>query len=76
MSVPTELVKKLRETSGAPLLECKKALEEAQGDLEQAYTVLRKRGQATAAKKAGRVTSEGVVGAYIHAGGKMGVLGG
>jgi elongation factor Ts len=74
MSVPTELVKKLRETSGAPLLECKKALEEAQGDLEQAYTVLRKRGQATAAKKAGRVTSEGVVGAYIHAGGKMGVL--
>jgi len=74
MSVPTELVKKLRETSGAPLLECKKALEEAQGDIEKAFTVLRKRGQATAAKKAGRVTSEGVVGAYIHAGGKMGVL--
>jgi len=74
MSVPAELVKKLRETSGAPLLECKKALEEAQGDLEMAFTVLRKRGQATAAKKAGRVTSEGIVGAYIHAGGKMGVL--
>jgi len=74
MSVPAELVKKLRETSGAPLLECKKALEEAQGDLEAAFTVLRKRGQATAAKKAGRVTSEGIVGAYIHAGGKMGVL--
>jgi len=74
MSVPAELVKKLRETSGAPLLECKKALEEAQGDLEAAFTVLRKRGQATAAQKAGRVTSEGVVGAYIHAGGKMGVL--
>jgi elongation factor Ts len=74
MSVPAELVKKLRETSGAPLLECKKALEEAQGDLEKAFAVLRKRGQATAAQKAGRATSEGVVGAYIHAGGKMGVL--
>jgi elongation factor Ts len=74
MSVPAELVKKLREISGAPLLECKKALEEAQGDLEVAFTVLRKRGQAAAAKKAGRGTSEGIVGAYIHAGGKMGVL--
>jgi elongation factor Ts len=74
MSVPAELVKKLREISGAPLLECKKALEEAQGDMEMAFTVLRKRGQAAAAKKAGRATSEGVVGAYIHAGGKMGVL--
>ena len=74
MSVTAELVKKLREISGAPLLECKKALEEAQGDLEMAFTVLRKRGQATAAKKAGRATSEGIVGAYIHAGGKMGVL--
>ena len=74
MSVPAELVKKLREISGAPLLECKKALEEAGGDLEKAYTILRKRGQAVAAKKAGRATSEGVVGSYIHAGGKMGVL--
>jgi len=74
MSVPAELVKKLREISGAPMLECKKALEEAEGDLEKAFTVLRKRGQAAAAKKAGRATSEGVVGTYIHAGGKMGVL--
>jgi len=74
MSVSAELVKKLREISGAPMLECKKALEEAGGDLEKAFTVLRKRGQAAAAKKAGRVTSEGVVGSYIHAGGKMGVL--
>jgi len=74
MSVPAELVKKLREISGAPLLECKKALEEAKGDLETAFTVLRKRGQATAAQKAGRATSEGILGAYIHAGGKMGVL--
>ena len=74
MSVPAELVKKLREISGAPLMECKKALEEAQGDPERAFTVLRKRGQAAAARKAGRETSEGVVGTYIHAGGKMGVM--
>jgi elongation factor Ts len=74
MSVSAELVKKLREISGAPMLECKKALEEAGGDQEKAFTVLRKRGQAVAAKKAGRATSEGVVGSYIHAGGKMGVL--
>ena len=51
MSVPTELVKQLREISGAPLLECKKALEEAEGDLEKAFKVLRKRGQAAAAKE-------------------------
>ena len=74
MSVSAELVKKLREISGAPMMECKKALEEAGGDEEKAFTVLRKRGQAVAAKKAGRMTSEGVVGTYIHAGGKMGVL--
>jgi elongation factor Ts len=74
MSVPAELVRKLREISGAPVLECKKALEEAGGNLEVAFTVLRKRGQATAAKKAGRATSEGIVAAYIHAGGKIGVL--
>jgi elongation factor Ts len=74
MSVSAEAVKKLREISGAPMLECKKALEEAGGDQEKAFTVLRKRGQAVAAKKAGRATSEGVVGSYIHAGGKMGVL--
>ena len=74
MSVPAELVKKLREISGAPLLECKKALEEAECDPEKAFKLLRKRGQATAAQKAGRATSEGIVGAYIHAGGKMGVL--
>jgi len=74
MSVSAEQVKKLREISGAPMMECKKALEEAGGDIEKAYTIFRKRGQAVAAKKAGRATSEGVVGAYIHAGGKMGVL--
>jgi elongation factor Ts len=74
MSASPELVKKLREMSGAPMMECKRALDEAQGDLEQAFTILRKRGQASAAKKAGRVASEGLVGSYIHAGGKIGVL--
>jgi elongation factor Ts len=74
MSVSAEQVKKLREMSGAPMMDCKKALEEAQGDLEEAFTVLRKRGQAAAAKKAGRAASEGVIGSYIHAGGKIGVL--
>ena len=74
MSISAESVKKLREISGAPMMECKKALEEAGGDLEKAFTVLRKRGQATAAKKAGRETSEGSVGCYVHAGGKIGVM--
>jgi elongation factor Ts len=74
MSVSAEQVKKLREMSGAPMMDCKKALEEVQGNLEQAFTVLRKRGQAAAAKKAGRIASEGVIGSYIHAGGKIGVL--
>jgi elongation factor Ts len=74
MSGLLELVKKLREMSGAPMMDCKKALEERHGDLEQAFTLLRKRGIASAAKKAGRMASEGVVGAYIHAGGKIGVL--
>lgn len=74
MNIPADLVKKLREISGAPMMECKKALEEAEGEIEKAFTVLRKRGQATAAKKAGRVTSEGSVGCYLHAGGKIGVM--
>jgi elongation factor Ts len=74
MAVSVEAVKKLREMSGAPMMECKKALDEAGGDLEQAFTVLRKRGQAAAAKKASRTASEGLVGTYIHAGGKIGVI--
>ncbi len=74
MSTPAESVKKLRDMSGAPMMECKKALEEAGGDLEKAFTILRKRGQAAAAKKASRLASEGLVGMYIHAGGKIGVL--
>ena len=74
MAVSVEAVKKLREMSGAPMMECKKALDEAGGDLEQAFTVLRKRGQAAAAKKASRTATEGLVGSYIHAGGKIGVI--
>ena len=67
-------VKELRDMSGAPMMDCKKALTEAGGDLEQAMIVLRKRGAAMAQKKAARVTSEGTVTSYIHAGGKIGVL--
>lgn len=74
MSVSAETVKKLREMSGAPMMECKKALDEAQGEIEKAFTILRRRGQAAAAKKAARQASEGLVGSYIHAGGKIGVL--
>ena len=67
-------VKELRERSGAPMMDCKNALAEAKGDLEQAMVLLRKKGIATAAKKSARVTSEGSVASYIHAGGKIGVL--
>jgi len=74
MKIPAELVKKLREMSGAPMMECKKALEEGDGDLERAFTILRKRGQAAAAKKAGRAAHEGIVGSYIHPGSKIGVI--
>ncbi len=74
MSISAEAVKKLRDLSGAPMMECKKALEEAAGDSEKAFTILRKRGQAAAAKKAARAASEGLVGSYIHAGGKIGVV--
>lgn len=74
MSVKPEDVKKLRELSGAPMMECKKALEEAGGDQEKAYTILRKRGQAAAAKKAGRVAAEGLIGSYVHPGSKIAVI--
>ena len=67
-------VKDLREKTGAPMMDCKHALTEAKGDLEQAIVFLRKKGVSVAAKKATRVTSEGSVGHYIHAGGKIGVL--
>jgi elongation factor Ts len=72
--IDAKLVKELREKSGAPMGDCKKALEEAKGNMEDAFVVLRKRGMASAAKKASRTTNEGAVGTYIHAGGKIGVL--
>ncbi len=68
------MVAELREKTGAGLLDCKKALDEAQGNMEQAETILRKKGVASAAKKAGRSTSDGLIEAYIHVGGKVGVL--
>ncbi|HEU4935194.1 MAG TPA: translation elongation factor Ts [Vicinamibacterales bacterium] len=68
------LVKKLRDATGAGMMECKAALTEAKGDLEAATTILRKRGLAQATKKAGRSTNEGLIGSYIHMGGKIGVL--
>jgi elongation factor Ts len=67
-------VKELREKTGAPMMDCKQALTEAKGDLEEAVVILRKKGVSVAAKKAARVTSEGSVASYIHAGGKIGVL--
>jgi elongation factor Ts len=73
-NVSAAQVKELREKTGAPMMDCRNALQEAKGDLEEAVVVLRKRGMASAAKKASRSTSEGAVGTYIHAGGKIGVL--
>src|SRR5207237_4660025 len=67
-------VKELRDLTGAPMMDCKKALTEANGDAEKAVVILRKRGAAVAQKKATRITSEGSVAQYIHAGGKIGVL--
>lgn len=67
-------VKDLREKTGAGMVDCKNALVESNGDVEQAVELLRKKGMATADKKAGRVTAEGAVGSYIHMGGKVGVM--
>jgi len=74
INIPAELVKKLRDLTGAVMMECKAALQEANGNIEEATTILRKRGLAQAAKKSGRSTSEGLIGSYIHQGGKIGVL--
>ncbi|MDI9259093.1 translation elongation factor Ts [Alicyclobacillus sendaiensis] len=72
--ITAAMVKELRERTGAGMMDCKKALTEAGGDMEQAIVILRERGLAQAAKKAGRVAAEGVVEAYIHGGGRIGVL--
>lgn len=74
MEISAQLVKQLRERTGAGMMECKKALVEAKGDLAEAEVVLRKQGIASAAKKATRSTKQGVIGSYIHAGSQMGVL--
>src|SRR5215467_11173068 len=74
MEITANLVKDLREKTGAGMMDCKNALVEAKGDTEQAIVILRKKGLASAQKKAARVAAEGMVGHYIHAGGKLGVL--
>jgi elongation factor Ts len=73
-TIPAELVKKLRDQTGAGMMECKAALQASSGNFEAAVTVLRTRGLAQAAKKTGRSTREGLVGAYLHQGGTIGVL--
>jgi len=74
MAVTAAQINELRKSTGAGMLDCKKALEETEGDFEKAVDFLRKKGLAAAAKKAGRVATEGAVGTYIHAGGKIGVM--
>ena len=73
-NITAAMVKELREKSGAGMMDCKSALSECDGDLEKAVDFLRKKGIATAAKRAGRATSEGTVQSYIHMGGKIGVM--
>ena len=74
MEITAAQVKDLREKTGAGMMECKSALGEAGGNTEEAIKILRKKGLAAAAKKAGRIAAEGVVASYIHAGGRIGVL--
>jgi len=72
--ITAEMVKQLRERTGAGMMDCKKALTEANGDMERAVEILREKGLAAAAKKAGRIAAEGLVDAYIHGNGRIGVL--
>ena len=72
--ITAAMVKQLRDQTGAGMMECKAALTEANGNMEEAVTLLRKRGLAQAAKRAGRATAQGVIGSYIHMGGRIGVL--
>jgi elongation factor Ts len=74
ITISAQDVKTLRERTGAGMMDCKSALQEAGGDIDKAIELLRVKGQASAAKRGGRVASEGVVSSYIHAGGKVGVL--
>jgi elongation factor Ts len=72
--ISAAMVKELRERTGAGMMDCKKALESTDGDIEKAIDLLREKGLAAAAKKAGRITAEGIVDSYIHMGGRIGVL--
>jgi elongation factor Ts len=74
MEISVDLVKDLRQRTGAGVIDCKTALQEAKGNMDAAIDYLRRKGLATAAKKAGRISTDGLVSSYIHAGGKMGVL--
>jgi elongation factor Ts len=74
VTITAEMVNNLRHSTGAGIMDCKKALLESQGNVDQAVDILRKKGSASAAKKAGRTASEGVVESYIHTGGRIGVL--
>jgi elongation factor Ts len=74
MKITSDMVKTLREVTGAGMMDCKRALEESGGDMEQAQALLREKGLAAAAKRAGKLAAEGVVDAYIHMKGKLGVL--
>ncbi|WP_319588155.1 translation elongation factor Ts [uncultured Desulfobulbus sp.] len=74
MTITSQMVKELRDKTNAGMMDCKKALTETSGDMEKAVDFLRQKGLAVAAKRAGRETREGVVEAYIHAGGKLGVM--
>jgi len=74
MAITAEMVRNLREKTGAGMMECKKALTESNGNEEQAVDILRKAGLASAKKREGRIAAEGIVGSYIHMGGKVGVL--
>jgi elongation factor Ts len=74
MKITSQMVKDLRDKTQAGMMDCKKALSETEGDMEKAVDLLRQKGLAVAAKRAGRATSEGVIATYIHAGGKLGVM--
>jgi elongation factor Ts len=74
VEITAALVKQLRDLTGTGMMECKAALQESGGNIDEAVTILRKRGLAQASKKSGRSTGEGLIGSYIHAGGKIGVL--
>ena len=73
-AISADLVKQLRDKTGVGMMECKAALAEANGNIDEAITLLRKRGLAQAAKRAGRATAQGMIGSYIHLGGRIGVL--